>query len=346
MPVPDVEPTPPVYVPPKPLDHSARKWLYISLAIAGFTALAGVAVFALYVYFSNTPNYMLSAAVNNAVKSSGMAGDFTYDSLLGNTTRTLKGGFVAYSDPTDSRRGLLTANLGQDTASISASIRLFPGANYVQVTGLDNLGRLVGSVRGDSSKLTPDKLVQLSSLDGPWYSLTSDDLLDVEGRISLGVLSGSPNSLEFQTMQKLYLEHPFVTVAQQYSDERISSVNCMHLRLSIDRDKLAEYLTAVKGAGLKSLTITDQGIAAVKSNEWLGKVQVETWIARSDKTFQQFKATWATSDNQTDTVTVVLRSELVATQRQTVVQPASPQSAVQLLEAASGLVPGVTTSTP
>lgn len=346
LPVPDIGSAPQgMGVPsakPAP-DKSARKWLYISLIIAGIAAVAGAIAFAVYVYISSTPGYVLNAAANNAVKGSGLAGSVTFDMKRGDTTTTQTGSFLSYSDPTDPGRGLLTLSLGQGDASVSATIELFQNGNYYQATGLENLGRLISSLGGDASQLTPQVLANLAKHNGLWYLLTEDDteqLKDANDSISaIGPISAPPTSGDFRRIQDIYLKHQFVTVGQQYADERINNVNCMHLSLSIDQAKFAAFITAVKDSGIKSLAFDDPGDVSQANSPWMSKIQLEAWIARSDQTFQQLKAVIPAANNGTDTIAIQMKPELVATRRQTVTVPFDPKSSEVLIQNFSGLLP-------
>lgn len=346
LPVPDIEPASSgggvQYAMPSP-DKSARKWLYISLAILGIAVVAGAIAFAIYVYVSGTPGYVLNAAMNNAVKGSGLAGDVTFDIKRGDAVTTQKGSFLSYSDPTNLRQGLLNINLGQGDTSVSATVELFQDGNYYQATGLENLGRLATSLGGDASQLTPQVLSGLAKHNGLWYSLTGDDteeLKDANDSISaIGPISGPPTASEFRRIQDIYLKHQFVVVAQQYPDERINNINCAHLSLNIDQAKLAAFISAIKDSGIKSLAFDDPGEIVQTYYPWLNNVKIEAWIARSDNTFQQFKVILPESNNGTDTITISMKSELVATRRQAVTVPFNPQSSEELIQSFSGLLP-------
>jgi hypothetical protein len=346
LPVPDVEGIPePVYVPPESDNKgSTKKWLITTLIIAGVMAAAGVITFAIYVYVSNTPGYMLSAAMQNLLMSEGEAGVLKYESKQNTDNKTIQGDFLAFTDPTDAHTMSLTGSLGQDASRVSGNLRLFTDANYVQVAGLGNIGRLITTFGGNSAALTQDNLVRLSSLDGQWYSLTSDDVVELHDTFPQHTLKNGVTSTDVETLERLYIKHPFLKSAQQLKDERIENINTMHIKVVIDSAKLDEFLQAVKAANIKSLQLTDADIQAVKSNKFLDNAAIEAWIARGDRTFQQLQLTRAANDHTTQSWTITFRSELAAAQRQTVLRPDNPKSASVLLRSIHDIVTGTSSS--
>ncbi len=337
LPVPDVEGAPePVYVSAEPEGTGgAKKWLITTLIIAGVMATAGVVTLFVYIFVSNTPGYMLSAAMQNLITSDGEAGSLKYELRQGGATKTVQGDFLAYTDPTDPHIISLTGSLGQDTSRVSGSVRLFTDANYAQTAGLGNLGRLVAALGGNSAPYTPDNLVRLGSLDGQWYSLTSDDVTDLATTIPQHTVKDGPTSTDVETLEQLYTKYPFFTSMQQLSDEHIEGINTMHVKVGIDSAKFDEFLHAVKAANIKSLQLTDSDVQTIKNAA--SKATLEVWITRSDRTFQQLQL--GLSDNgSTRTWTVTFKSELAATQRQSVLRPDNPKSASVLLRGIHDIV--------
>jgi hypothetical protein len=328
--VPDVEGTPQQLVVSTPPDNSlaTRKWLTASLIIAGVLTTAGVITFALYVYTSNMPGNILSSAIQNLLNSSSEAGTIHYQTKHGATTSNINGDFLGYTDPTDSHNGMLTVSLGQNTARVSGTMRLFTDSNYFQTAGLSNLGRLVESMHGDNSRLTADSLVRLSSLDAQWYTLTSDDIA-ARDNVLPRQLKNTPTSNDIQAITQLYLKHPFLTAIQQLDDEHIGNINSAHLKIGVDRAKLSEFLQAIQGAKIGSFTLSDDDIQAITGTT-TGSTTAEVWITRSDHTFQQLRLTRVQS-NRTDALTITFKSELAAAQRQTVLRPDSAKSTSVLL---------------
>ncbi len=320
LPVPDVEGTPQaVIISTEPDREGAKKWLNITLLIAGIMVVVGIVIFGAYVYISNTPSYMLSAAFQNFVNSDGEAGTFSYQQ---GRSGTLNGDFIGYTDPTNPHASTLTVNVGQDASRVSGVVRLFTDGNYFQVAGLGNLGRAVQAIHGNSSAFTPENSVRLSSLDGQWYTLAHDDIAEAQDVLPQHVMQNGPTSADVETLGQLYLKHQFVTSAEKLNDQQIEGVNTMHLKVAIDPTKFNSFLQAIKSANIASLHLTDSDIQMIEKNNFLGNVTLEAWINRSDRTFQQLRLS-----RPTDTTTVTFKSEEVATQRQTVVRPSGAKSA-------------------
>jgi hypothetical protein len=346
LPVPDVEGAPePVYVSPEPEGNgSAKKWLVTTLIIVGAMAAAGVITLLIFIFVSNTPGYMLSAAMQNLLTSEGEAGSLKYELKQGSSAKTVQGDFLAFTDPTNVHTMSLTGSLGQDTSRVSGNLRLFTDANYVQTAGLGNLGRLVAALGGNSAPYTQDNLVRLSSLDGQWYSLTSDDVIELKDTIPQHTVKDSITSTAIETVEQLYIKHPFFEPAQQLGDERIDGINAMHIKVTINATKFGEFLQAVKAANIKSLQLTDADIQTIKGSNALNNTVIEAWITRSDRAFQQLQL--SRSDNgSTRTWTVTFKSELAAPQRQTVLRPDSPKSASVLLRGIHDVVTPTAQST-
>ena len=322
LPTPDVEGAPQnIFAAPEPDREGLKKWLTVTLIIAGVMAVAGIVVFALYVYVSNTPSYMLGAAFQNLVASEGEAGTIAYQSNQ-SVHGTTNGDFLAYTDPTNPHVSSLTINLGQDASRVSTTARLFPDSNYTQAAGLGNIGQLVQDMGGNASALTPDNLVRLSSLDGQWYSLTADDIQEVSTILPQHIVQAGPTSADFEQLEQLYLQHPFFTPAQQFNDERIDGIASMHIKVAIDSAKLSDFLQSVKATNIKSLRLTDTDIQTILHSPLLSGTTMEVWIARSDRTFEQIRL--AHGDQ---TLTLTFKSEEAAAQRQTILRPNNAQSA-------------------
>ena len=349
LPVPDVEGTPqPVVVSTEPDNSLAtKKWFTITLALAGIMAAAGLVVFAIYAYISNTPGYMLSAAMQNLLTSNGEAGTIYYEVEQERTRTTIEGDFLAYTDPTNSHAGALTLSLGKGASKVSGTVRLFADGNYVQTAGLGNLGRFIDSVQGDSSLLTPDRLTQLSNLDGQWYMLTSDDANEPDSPLPHQMQNG-PSSADIEEVGRLYQQHAFLTSAQQLGDERIDNINTTHLKLGVDSAKLTQFLRALKDAHIQSLALSDSDIQALSSGQVFGlaNANVEVWISKSDRAFQQVRVTRPQSNSISGTLTITFHSELAAAQRQSVLRPESPKSASVLLHGLHTILSAPTSAAP
>ncbi len=287
LPVPDVEGAPQnIIVSLEPDREGAKKWLVVTSIIVGAMTVASIIVFATYVYISNTPSYMLNAAFQNFVINDGEAGVITYQSKQGSM---VNGNFLNYTDPTNLHVNTLTVSIGQDASRVSATSRFFADGNYIQTAGLGNLARLVESIGGATSTLTPDNLVRLSSLDGQWYTLLSDDILQVSDILQQHTVQNGPTSANVEMFEQLYLQHPFLTAAQQLSDEHIDSINSMHVKVTIDPIKLNAFLQSVKAANIKSLHLTDTDIQSILKSPTLSGTTLEAWIARSDRSFEQIR---------------------------------------------------------
>jgi hypothetical protein len=339
LPVPDVEGTSEsIYVSPEPEGKGgAKKWLVTTLIIAGAMAAAGVIVLLIFIFVSNTPGYMLSAAMQNLLTSEGEAGSLKYELKQGSSTKTVQGDFLAFTDPTNVHTMSLTGSLGQDTSRVSGNLRLFTDANYMQVAGLGNLGRLTSALGGDTKPYTQDNLVRLSSLDGQWYSLTSDDIIELKDAIPQHTVKDSITSTDVETVEQLYIKHPFFDSAQQLSDERIENINTMHIKVAVNATKLNEFLQAVKAANVKSLQLTDADIRTIRGSDALNGTTIEAWITRPDRAFQQLQVS-RSGNGSTRTWTVTFKSELAAAQRQTVLRPDNPKSASVLLRGIHDIV--------
>ena len=338
LPVPDVE-TPSqtvVFDGDNDFGGGTKKWFTVTLIIAGIMALVAIIVFGVYVYVTNTPNYMLGAAVSNLASSDGEAGNITFTSKIGSKEIKTDGDFVAYSDPTNTKQGQVAVSLGQGAARVSAMARVFESGSYVETAGLGNLGRLIKAMGGNAARFTDDKLAQLNALDNRWYTITPAEMSDVDAIIPQHNVQGNITSGDVLALEQLYVKSPFVVVGQQLNDEQVNGVNSMHLGLRIDRTKLGDYLQAVKDAHLAAVTVTDNDIRTVRALSDLDKVQIEVWISRSDHAFQQFKVV---APNGTDTTLVTLKSEIVALKRQSVVRPGDTESLVKLVQGLSDVAP-------
>lgn len=325
--MPDVDATPqPVILQQREEPVGVKKWLYASLISAGALALAGIVIFAVYAYMTSTPNYMLNAAMTNFANSEGQAGSFGYEAATDGKTTKLTGDFLTFTDPADDRNSATSIALGTGAARVTANVRLFNDSNDVQFIGLGNIARLIQST-GQKSTLSKDALVRLGSLDGQWYSQTPNDLWQLKPITSQHTLQGTANSGLAETMAQLYAKHPFITVLQQLGDEQIDGINTMHLKLGIDRNKLGDYLRALKAAESTTLMLTDEDINHITTSNTWNQLTTEVWIARSDRTFRQMKFSLPSDNNtSTQTLTVTYHLEQVATQRQAVARPDSAQS--------------------
>lgn len=326
LPVPDVEGTPShVIMSAEPDNHGVKKWLNFTLIITGVMAVIGIAIFVFYAYASNTPGYMLHAALQNLITSDGEAGTFNYE-VRGVASSTLQGDFIGYTDPSDPHNITLTVNAGQDVSRISGTLRLFPDANYVRGAGLGNVGKAIDIVHGNSTAFTPENSVRLSGLDGQWYTLTPTDITQDSDVWPQHTIQNGPTSGDIDTLRQLYLKHQFVSAAQNLGDERIQNTNSMHLSVRIDAAPFGDFLQAVKAAQLKSLHLTDSDIQAILKSNFLNGATIEVWINRSDRTFTQIKLA-----RSTDTTVVTFKSEGVAALRQTITRPSEAQSAVDVI---------------
>jgi hypothetical protein len=322
LPVPDIEGAPQtVIITPEVDNEGVKKWLNITLAIAGGMAVIGILIFGIYVYVRNTPSYVLSAAFQNFVSSDGQAGTFTFQPQRGGA-QALNGDFIGYADPTNPHANTLTINAGQDVSRVSTQLRLFSDGNFVQTAGLGNLGRLISSLHGDASAFTPENIIRLSSLDGQWYTMTSDDIAEIQDVLPQHTMQSGPTSADIEAITQLYLKHQFMAAAQNLGDEHINGINTMHLKIGIDAAKLNDFLQAIKATNIKSLHLTDDDIQAIEKSNVLNGATIEAWINRADRTFEQLRLT-----RPADTTTITFKSEEVATQRQTVVRPDSAKSA-------------------
>lgn len=336
LPVPDVNaPAQTVVIAADNTMSGTKKWLHITLIMTAIMAAGAVIAFAVYVYMSNTPQYVLGAAMNNMAHSEGVAGHVTYTTGPINKKVETASDFIAYSDPTNTHQGQLTISLGQGPTRVSSIARIFSDASYVQTTGLGNIGRLTKAMGGDNSKFTEDRLAQLSGLDNQWYTLKPTDIFDLNEVVSQHTVQGNVSSTDFLTLEQLFLKDPFMTLDRELGDERLNGANTMHLALKIDRVKLETYLQAAKDAHLGAIVVTDGDIKAARENTELDRVRIEVWISRSDKTFQQVRLVMP---NNTDTVLITLKSEVIATQRQSVLRPDDAQSATKLIKGLHDLV--------
>ncbi|HKX24098.1 MAG TPA: hypothetical protein VJM46_02585 [Candidatus Saccharimonadales bacterium] len=334
LPIPDVNGEPqPVVVSTEPDNSLAtKKWFITTLIIAGIMATAGLITFVIYIFVSNTPGYMLNAAMQNIVTSHGEAGVISYEVKQDKTVHKLQGTFISYTDPSNPSANTTTLSLGQGGAQVSGTLRLLENANYFQTAGLGNVGRLVESMQGDASAYTQDKLVRLASLDGQWYTFTSDDVYDSRMVLPRQV-QGGLTAKDTETIGQLYLKHSFMTSVTQLGDEQVNSINTMHLKVSFDQTKLEAFLRDLKAANIKALSISDDDINALKAGQPLGldKATIEVWINRSDRRFQQLRITRPQTDVAQDSLTITFKSEQVAAQRQTVVRPEGAKAATVLL---------------
>lgn len=347
LPVPDVDGTPqPIVVSTEPDNSLAtKKWFITTLIIAGVMATAGLITLVVYIFVSNTPGYMLNAAMQNLVTSHGEAGDIRYEVKQDKTINTLQGSFISYTDPSNPSANTTTLSLGQGGAQVSGTLRLTESANYFQTAGLGNIGRLIESMQGDSSSYTVDKLVRLSSLDGSWYTFTSDDVFDSRMVLPRQV-QGGMTAKDTEVIGQLYLKHPFVISAQQLGDEEINSINTMHLKITFDQTKLEAFLRDLKSANIKALSISDDDVNALKAGQPLGldKANIEAWIARSDRRFQQIRITRPQTDVANDSLTITFKSEQVATKRQSVTRPDDAKNATVLLRGIHDILNGTPTA--
>lgn len=334
LPVPDVEGEPqPIVVSTEPDNSLAtKKWFITTMISAGVMAAVGLIIFIIYIFVSNTPGYVLSAAMQNLVTSHGEAGTINYEVKQDKTVNKLQGNFISYTDPTNPSANTTTLSLGQGGAQVSGTLRLLENANYFQTAGLGNLGRLIDSMQGDSSNLTQDKLVRLASLDGQWYTFTHDDVFDSRMVLPRQV-QGGLTAKDAETIGQLYLKHAFLTSVQQLSDEQINNINTMHLKVSFDQAKLEAFLHDLKAANIKALTLSDDDVNALKAGQPLGldKATIEVWINRSDRRFQQIRVTRPQTDVAQDSLTITFKSEQVAAQRQAVLRPEGAKAASVLL---------------
>lgn len=295
-------------------------------------AAAGLIIFVIYIFVSNTPGYMLNAAMQNLVTSHGEAGTISYEVKQDKTINRLEGSFMSYTDPSNPSANTITLSLGEGGAQVSGTLRLLENTNYFQTAGLGNLGRLIESMQGDSSAFTQDKLVRLASLDGQWYTFAHDDVFDSRMVLPRQV-QGGLSAKDTETIGQLYLKHSFVTSLQQLGDERVNGVNTMHLKISFDQAKLEAFLRDLKAANIRALTLSDDDINALKAGQPLGldKANIEAWINRSDRRFQQLRITHPQTDVAQDSLTVTFKSEQVAAKRQTVTRPEGTKPATVLL---------------
>ncbi len=317
-----------VVMPPAPASNPTKKWLFITVGIISALLVAGVIVLVVYAYVSNTPNYMLNAAVNNLAKSSGVAADFSFDTVEDSKTSSVKGDFLAYTDPADKQKGAFILGVGQNDTQVGATVRLFSDALYVQPSGLENISRLSKSLGGEEFTLSNAALDALKKLDAQWYSLTSEDAQQLSGEGETSIVKDTITPNDIQTLQRLYAEHPFMVVEQQFGDEKVNNTQSMHLKLGVSAEKLVEYYVAVKTANIKSLNITEQDIADIKKDDTINKTKFEVWISRDNKTFQQTKVL---NTDSPDTATFTFKPDRVATQQQSVQKPDGAKSISELI---------------
>lgn len=326
--MPDIDAVPQVVVvPQEESTGGVKRWLYASLISAGALAVAGVVVFAVYAYMTSTPKYMLSAAMTNFVASEGQAGTFAYESLAnGKTAHAVDGDFLSYADPTNNKNHSIAISAGHNASRVGAQAVLFDNSNAVQFIGLGNMGRLLESM-GYTPNLNKDSLVRLGSLDGQWYSQTSNDIWQLKPVTSQHTLQGAANSTLIESAGQIYAKHPFITVLGQQADESINNAKSMHLLLGVDRNVLGDYLRALKAAQSNTLMITDDDIAKITTSDAWSRLTAEVWIARSDRTFRQLKVSLTDQQTkQSQTLVTVFHNEQVATSRQAIARPEGAKS--------------------
>lgn len=325
--MPDVDAVPQAIVVSPDEPAGVKKWLYASLISTGVLVLAGIVVFAVYAYMTSTPKYMLNAAMTNAVASEGQAGAFAYESLAnGTSNHAVDGDFLAYADPTNNKNYAITVSVGHAASRVGVHALFFDTSNAVQFVGLGNVGRLSESM-GFDAYLSKDSLTQLSNLDSQWYSQTANDIWQLKPVTSQHTLQGTANSSLIESVGQLYAKNAFITVLHQYNDEPIDGAKSMHIGLGIDRNKLGDYLHALKADQSNTIMLTDDDISKITTSGTWNHLTTDVWIARSDRTFRQIKFTLTNDQTkQSQTYTIVFHNEQVATARQAIAQPESAKS--------------------
>lgn len=325
LPVPDVEGTPTQVVATPPPDHSreTRKWLIATSIAVGVMASLGLIVFVVYVLITNSPGYMLGAAMQNLATTNGEAGTLRYQPAK--STSPIPGDFVLYPGPADPNTAAFTLSLGQGASRVSGALRLFDDTTYVQTGGLGNTGRLLTVFGHSEASLTPDSLLRLSSLDSQWYAFGQEESNSLQDLFPAFV-RGNIRPEHLKTIGQIYLRHPFVTAAQQVGNEDIGGTATMRIRVGLDQAKLGAFWQELKDARIPWLALSNDDIGTLQKRLELDKFTLEVWIARSDRTFRQAQL----SRSAADTLTVTLQSELAAAERQNIVRPQSAKSATVL----------------
>ncbi len=188
-------------------------------------------------------------------------------------------------------------------------------------------------------QLPPLPFFDLSKVSGQWVKIDMAELKQKYGVSFDGVPKQDASSAaQGEKVAKIYREHPFLALTR-LAAEAVDGVQTDHLRFSLDRERLKDFLNALaQEMGQPPATpeqlaqideLFDQGLA----------VNGELWIGQQDHFLRQVTGSLATNVPDTGKLTANLRETFTnINQPVTVEEPAdsiSLEEAMQLLQAPS-----------
>lgn len=270
--------------------------LIIGIIIAAVIAVGGIA-YGVYAYITNTPDYMLSKAtdqiVNSANNANAMAATFKLTSGTDSTGVNVSGDIAVQSDPANKNNSEVIVGVGSGSSRVVLSAMAVDSSLYIRGTSLANLGNLIGTF--DSASATTYNSAEFKSamqnLENVWFSLSKSDLQDFAPATGSTAVTDTPTPQDIKRVMDIYNKHHIFKADKTFADETIAGVSTAHFNLKVDANELSAFLTDLKNANIKSITVTDQDIkdAQTDATNFSKDTAVDVWISRSTQQFKQIK---------------------------------------------------------
>jgi uncharacterized protein YpmB len=300
--------------------------------------LGGVA--AAYYQVMNKPQNVLDKALLNSFDA-GKTASMNFEGAVDIKPKGSDTISTTFTGGTDAKTGAfkLNAKVDATVTTVNVDVLSADGSTlYLRVSGLDGVASLLGL---DSTSAADDPL-GLESVIAPLISSLNNQWIEVNSSM-LKQLTGTDTSvttkLSDSDRQKLgdaYKKNKFIVVSKTLKDETIKDKSSKHYQVTVDKDRLKGFVTAVKAANISSLKITSDDLDAFNKSADkydFSKYPVDVWIAKDSKMIDQIS--FSASSNGTSASVRVTVDDYNKS-----VKVTAPANAKSLLDIISNLLSG------
>lgn len=276
-------------MPPVVGSKKSKTGLIVGIVVAVLVVVAAIAV-GVWIYVTNTPDYLLQGAVTKLSKSESVAGKFTLQNGTASNGMTITGDMALKGDSKNTKNGELIVGLGTGSTRVGLNVLTVDDTLYLKGTTLDHLGALLKTFSPTEAAQfnTTEFKSFLKQLNGQWFSVSPDEMQSLTSSGSVTV-TGTDAS-EIPKVLDIYQKHAFIKSDKTFADEKIEGVNSMHFNIKVDKATYVEFLEALKAANLKSFKITDADITEARNKGVdTTTTSVDIWIGRDTKAFTQVR---------------------------------------------------------
>lgn len=265
-----------------------KKWTAIAVIV--LVVLAAGAAFA-YHWELNRPTNVVKEALANtlAAKSVSLNGEMKVN--LNNPsisyTTTLSG---AYATGGPFQAKISTSAGG---ASLGAQALSPDGQNfYFQLSGLDNLPKLMQGLSGPTGGASTDPAVQSAlGLFGPMLAPLNNQWVEVsQNFIKQAGSKGFSSSFELTSadqsqLKQAYLANPFLVIKDILPDQSVGGTDSFHYQITVDKEKLVAFLNQVNNDHIAKVKISSAEIKTIsgyKDSDFTSQ-PIDLYISKSSR---------------------------------------------------------------